>query len=102
MKKFFMNKKTSFNFLYFSKKLMTKTNLIIKDLPKQKSVTIVRTKEHAREVVKKLEQLEMRFHAWDTETIDINPKEQSPVGHGKIICMSCFVGPDIDFGNGPS
>lgn len=79
-----------------------KPNLIMKSLPNQKSITVVRSKEHAFEVVKKLEKLPERFHAWDTETIDINPKEVSPVGHGKILCMSCFVGPDIDFGNGPS
>ena len=42
------------------------------------------------------------FHSWDTETIDIDPKKQTPVGNGKIICFSCFVGPDINFGNGPS
>ena len=42
-----------------------------------------------------------RIHAWDTETIGINVKEDSPVGNGTIICAQCFVGPDIDFGNGP-
>ena len=42
-----------------------------------------------------------RVHAWDTETININPKEDSPVGHGEIICATCFIGPDVDFGNGP-
>ena len=42
-----------------------------------------------------------RVHAWDTETINIDAKEQSPVGNGQIICASVFVGPDIDFGSGP-
>lgn len=42
-----------------------------------------------------------RVHAWDTETIEIDAKEQSPVGNGKIICASVFIGPDIDFGSGP-
>lgn len=42
-----------------------------------------------------------RPHAWDTETINIDAKEESPVGHGKIICATVFAGPDIDFGNGP-
>lgn len=41
------------------------------------------------------------MHAWDTETIDIDPKLETPVGNGKIICASAFAGPDIDFGNGP-
>lgn len=39
--------------------------------------------------------------AWDTETINIDAKEQSPVGNGKIICASVFAGPDVDFGSGP-
>lgn len=42
-----------------------------------------------------------RVHAWDTETIDIDAKLESPVGNGKVICASCFIGPEIDFGNGP-
>lgn len=66
------------------------------------SVTVVRTKEHAKDVVNILKCLNNRFHAWDTETIDIDPKEQSPVGNGKVICLSCFAGPEVDFGNGPS
>lgn len=42
-----------------------------------------------------------RYHAWDTETIDVDPNETSPVGHGRVICLSAFCGPQIDFGNGP-
>ena len=38
--------------------------------------------------------------AWDTETINLEVKETSPVGNGDIICASLFAGPDIDFGNG--
>lgn len=45
---------------------------------------------------------ENRDHAWDTETIDLDAKAESPVGRGKIICASVFCGPDIDFGSGPS
>lgn len=41
------------------------------------------------------------MHAWDTETIDIDAKGESPVGNGKVICASVFAGPEIDFGNGP-
>ena len=62
--------------------------------------TIVRTKEDAERVIRILEKAKDRIHAWDTETIDIDAKEQSPVGRGKIICASVFAGPDIDFGNG--
>lgn len=42
-----------------------------------------------------------RVHAWDTETIGINAKEESPVGNGICLCASAFIGPDVDFGNGP-
>jgi len=42
-----------------------------------------------------------RVHSWDTETIDVDIKKESPVGKGKILCASCFIGPDVDFGNGP-
>jgi DNA polymerase I len=40
-------------------------------------------------------------HCWDTETIDLEVKEESPVGKGSIICFTGFCGPDVDFGNGP-
>ena len=41
------------------------------------------------------------YHAWDTETIGIDPTEDSPVGKGQVICLSAFCGPRVDFGNGP-
>ena len=31
--------------------------------------------------------------AWDTETIDLDIKQEAPVGRGKIICASFFAGP---------
>jgi DNA polymerase-1 len=42
-----------------------------------------------------------RIHAWDTETLGINAREQSPVGNGVVLCAQAFIGPDVDFGNGP-
>lgn len=63
--------------------------------------TIVRTKADARRVLKVLQAYPERVHAWDTETIDIDAKEQSPVGNGYVISAQCFIGPDVDFGNGP-
>jgi len=42
-----------------------------------------------------------RIAAWDTETIGIDPKMESPVGKGQVICASVFIGPDVNFGNGP-
>lgn len=41
------------------------------------------------------------MHCWDTETIDLEVKEESPVGKGNIICFTGYCGPDVDFGNGP-
>ena len=63
--------------------------------------TIVRTKEHAVKVLRILEQHKDRMHAWDTETVNIDAKKETPVGKGTIICASVFIGPDVDFGNGP-
>lgn len=51
--------------------------------------------------MKILEAVGDRVHAWDTETIGIDAKKDSPVGNGIILCASVFAGPDIDFGNGP-
>lgn len=63
--------------------------------------TIVRTAEDARRVVAILYKYADRVHAWDTETINIDAKEETPVGHGYVISAQCFIGPDVDFGNGP-
>lgn len=41
------------------------------------------------------------MHSWDTETIDFDIKEQSPVHNGKIICAQMFCGPDAEFADGP-
>lgn len=65
------------------------------------SVTLVRTVEEAKYALDVLLKNKNRYHAWDTETIDVNIKEVSPVGNGKVLCASCFIGPDVDFGNGP-
>ncbi len=63
--------------------------------------TIVRNREQARKAIDVLYKYRQRVHAWDTETINIDPKINSPVGHGEVICASAFAGPDVDFGNGP-
>jgi DNA polymerase-1 len=86
---------------FYSVKAAVKENLAFKEKINIPSVTIVRDKAHAQRVVDILTKMDNRFHAWDTETLDIDPKEQSPVGNGRIMCFSCFAGPDIDFGNGP-
>lgn len=68
-----------------------------------KDITIVQTKKEAENVQKILNSKKLHnvYHACDTETMDINPKIQSPVGNGKVICLSIYCGPDINFGNGP-
>ena len=48
-----------------------------------------------------MKNLKDRVIAWDTETIELDAKTESPIGNGKIICASAFAGPDIDFGSGP-
>lgn len=64
-------------------------------------VTIIRDEKEARRVIEILKTLKDRVHAWDTETIDLEVKEESPVGKGKIMCFTGFCGPDVDFGSGP-
>ncbi|KAL4512005.1 hypothetical protein ABPG72_012850 [Tetrahymena utriculariae] len=63
--------------------------------------TIVKNRDQAHKVVKILKSLPNREHAWDTETVDVDAKLESPIGKGKIICASAFCGIDVDFGNGP-
>jgi DNA polymerase-1 len=41
-------------------------------------------------------------HAWDTEVVDLDLEEQSPVGHGRVICASLYSGPSVDYGGGCS
>lgn len=39
--------------------------------------------------------------AWDTETVGVNPKAESPVGAGTVICATAYAGAGVDFGAGP-
>mgnify|MGYP002634741728 FL=1 len=73
----------------------------MKDFVPPKGTTVVRTKKEAKKVIKILKEYKDRIHAWDTETLGIDPRVDSPVGHGTILCAQCFIGPDVDFGNGP-
>ena len=66
-------------------------------------VTIVNssaTAQHALAVLTS-PQLANRFHAIDTEVADIDPKQQSPVGHGRVTAITVYAGEDVNFGNGP-
>lgn len=70
--------------------------------PLPEGVTAVLTKEDAERAVHVLMRLDRETPiAWDTETIDIDVKTQSPCTHGKVICASAYGGPQIDFGFGP-
>ena len=64
--------------------------------------TVVRTPEEAKRAVDVLRSLPSdTFHACDTECVDLKLDSQSPVGNGRVTCVSIFSGPDVDFGNGP-
>lgn len=66
-------------------------------------VTIVNTLSDTRRVVKMLmsEELRDRVHAIDTEVANIDFEIGHGVDHGYITCVTIYVGPDVDFGNGP-
>jgi len=34
------------------------------------------------------------------QVINIDVKNQSPVGNGHVICATIYCGPDVDFGSG--
>lgn len=64
-------------------------------------VTIVRTPEEARRAVAILRRFPERVHAWDTETVDLSVKAESPVLNGKVVCLQAFLGMDAPFWDGP-
>ncbi|EAZ05778.1 hypothetical protein OsI_28011 [Oryza sativa Indica Group] len=67
-------------------------------------VLVVDNVESARSVVKLLTTKYKGFiHACDTEVANIDVKEETPVGHGEVICFSICSGNsdgEADFGNG--
>ncbi len=65
-------------------------------------VTMVRDARSAAKIIKELCSLHSRHVvAWDTETTGVDPRKQSPVGNGSLICLTGYAGEDVDFGNGP-
>jgi 3'-5' exonuclease len=65
-------------------------------------VTIVRDARTASRAIRELTTAGRdRFIAWDTETTGIDPTAESPVGKGRILCMTAYGGEGLDFGNGP-
>jgi DNA polymerase-1 len=67
-------------------------------------ITKVSTEQDARRVLEILnsEKVRSRYHACDTEVMDIDVRKQSPVGNGIVTCATVFVGDDVDFGDGPN
>ena len=65
-------------------------------------VTMVRTVQDARKVMKRLMSPESQqiFHACDTEVMDIDLKNVGPVGNGFVTCASIYSGPNFDYGLG--
>lgn len=84
------------NNLYKKQSFLSTSTLKYKDKIKE-----ILTKEDTKEVLKILYQNKDKYWACDTETINIDIKTQGPVGNGKVICMSIYGGPDVDFGDGP-
>lgn len=66
-----------------------------------KGVTVVRDKASAKKALEVLRSLKDRVHAWDTETVDLEVKEKSPVGNGRVVSAQLFCGPDAPFEDGP-
>jgi len=83
------------------KKVIPEVNIALKDYHPE-GITMVRTKDMARKVIQILYENKSKVCAWDTESIGIDVKEESPVGKGQVICASAFCGPEVDFGSGPS
>jgi DNA polymerase I len=64
-------------------------------------VTVVRDARAAARVLLELTRAKDSFIAWDTETTGVNPAVESPVGKGRVICLTAYGGHHLDFGNGP-
>lgn len=66
------------------------------------NTTIVRDRRTAARAVEKLLSLPQEtLVAWDTETTDVNPTKESPVGKGTVICATAYAGHTVNFGQGP-
>eukprot|EP00471_Norrisiella_sphaerica_P011153 CAMPEP_0184502572 /NCGR_PEP_ID=MMETSP0113_2-20130426/50732_1 /TAXON_ID=91329 /ORGANISM="Norrisiella sphaerica, Strain BC52" /LENGTH=1086 /DNA_ID=CAMNT_0026891819 /DNA_START=240 /DNA_END=3500 /DNA_ORIENTATION=- len=63
-------------------------------------VTVVRTRRQLARALEALYANPDKFHACDTEVADIDVKKVGPVGNGRVICVSIYSGPDVDFGGG--
>lgn len=75
--------------------------IALKKPPTVRGVTIVENVKQAEKVLDVLFAHPDNTHCLDTETTGVNPKIETPVGNGRVICLSAFLGPEVDFGNGP-
>lgn len=64
-------------------------------------VTLVTTTKQAETAVQVFRDHVDRVSVFDVESTGVNPKIESPVGKGRIVCFSAYVGDDVNFGNGP-
>lgn len=64
-------------------------------------VNVITTEEECLKCMEVLMRNPGVVAAWDTETIDLDIKQEAPVGKGKILCASFFAGPQFNFGRGP-
>ena len=65
--------------------------------PETSLATLVRTAKEAKRAADFLYTLSRNIHACDTETTGVDPTEESPVGKGRVICLSIYSGPVVDF-----
>ena len=64
-------------------------------------VHLVTTVLQAQAVVEVLIRLPAdTFHAVDTEVAELDI-DKSPLGQGRVICVSAYSGPEVDYGSGP-
>ncbi|KDD72311.1 hypothetical protein H632_c3533p0, partial [Helicosporidium sp. ATCC 50920] len=68
-----------------------------------RDVLVVDSAVAARRVAARLMSAELadRVFACDTEVASIDVAGQSPYLHGRVICLSIYAGPDLDFGAAP-
>lgn len=66
-------------------------------------ITLVQRPSELKRVLEILNRPDVRtrMHAVDTEVMQIDVRKESPVGHGRVTCISVYCGPDVDFGTGP-
>jgi hypothetical protein len=73
-----------------------------RDMDSTEGITVVSTRAAAQRVMDIISKLPLTtYHAWDTEVAAIDVTNQSPVGHGRVICASMYSGPNVDYGSGP-